>query len=138
MEHKQYDITYTIFSDEGQILDSNVNEKPVPITLGKGEFLPYVEEELAKLNTGDEKTIVIPPEKGFGDHKAILVKDTGRDNLPPQWQKVGTLVELVDEEGVQRNAKVTAVSDETVTLDFNHPFAGIKLICSIKVVQARP
>lgn len=126
---------YTLFSESGSILDSNQDNKPVTITLGKSQFIPFVEATLMDAKPGDELEIVMTPEKCFGEHKPELMKETEKANLPSQWQQVGTLVELVDDAGEQRNARVAAIEGDRVTLDFNHPFAGQTIICAVKVVE---
>lgn len=128
-------IRYTLFSETGEILDSNEDKAPLRYQPGKGVFPPFVEEALSGICRGEERKVLVPPEKGFGEHKASLVKKTDRQNLPTQWQQVGTLVELVDDTGHERRARVVEVDDVSVCLDFNHPFAGKKLIFSIKVEQ---
>lgn len=132
---KKVTFHYTIFSEKGAILDSNQDNKPITIELGKGQFISFVEQTLLDAKDGDNIELSIPPEKGFGAHKPEMVKETSKSNLPSQLQQLGTLVELVDDAGQQRNARVVAASDETVTLDFNHPFAGQTVICSINVVK---
>jgi FKBP-type peptidyl-prolyl cis-trans isomerase SlpA len=131
----QVQFHYTIFSESGSILDSNRDGKPVSIILGKGQFIPFVEDFIAQAEAGHTYDLMIPRDKGFGEHNPDLVKETDAANLPEQLQQVGTLVELVDDLGQQRNAKVIAAEGDRVTLDFNHPFSGQDLVCSLTLIS---
>ena len=49
---KKISFFYTIFSESGEILDSNQDNKPLSIMLGEGAFIPYVEEQLFTAYSG--------------------------------------------------------------------------------------
>jgi FKBP-type peptidyl-prolyl cis-trans isomerase SlyD len=50
---------------------------------------------------------------------------------------VGVELELKDQEGDLIDARIVAVDDENVRLDFNHPLAGEQLHFVVKVVGLR-
>ena len=78
------------------------------------------------------------PEKGFGIHRDNLIKKIAIHHLPAQWRQVGTLVELEHKiNQKKRYARVITCDTTEATLDFNHPFAGKTIICSIHVISVK-
>jgi FKBP-type peptidyl-prolyl cis-trans isomerase SlyD len=57
--------------------------------------------------------------------------------IPEQARKIGAQLEAKSPDGQSMFPVVTAVKDETVTLDFNHPLAGKTLIFDVKVLDIR-
>ena len=48
------------------IYDENEVYEPKLLILGEGWLLPSLEEEISKMNEGEERVIELPPEKAFG------------------------------------------------------------------------
>jgi len=53
----------------------------------------------------------------------------------PQEAKVGTMLHGKDASGREIRPTVSAIKDDTVVLDFNHPLAGKTLHFDLKVVN---
>ena len=51
--------------------------------------------------------------------------------------EVGIELQIKDHSGDIMDARIDAVNDETVRLDFNHPLAGKQLNFSVQVVSLR-
>ena len=104
---------------------------PVLVVVGEGKLIPGLEEAIAEMNVGEEKTVEIPPEKAYGKHDPSKVKTVSlgvfrrRGILP----KPGDLIEIDGQV-----ARVVAVSGGRVILDFNHPLAGKTLVARVKIV----
>ncbi len=140
-------LDYTIvLKDENKIVQTTNEEKakeagiyspdqvyePRLVILGETKLLEPVEEALLKADVGQELTVEVPPEKGFGQRdpskiKTVSVREFYRIGKIP---RPGDLVEI---EGQQ--ARVIEVSSGRVVLDFNHPLAGKTLIVHLKVVK---
>ncbi len=106
--------------------------RPVPVIVGKGDLIKGLEEELEKMNSGEEKTVSIPPEKAFGERKRELVvivplrEFKARKILPFP----GLVVEINS-----RYGKVQTVSGGRVRVDFNLDLAGKTVEYKLKVVK---
>jgi FKBP-type peptidyl-prolyl cis-trans isomerase SlyD len=55
-----------------------------------------------------------------------------------QMLEVGNYLPMADNEGNHMQAKVVEVGDEMVTMDFNHPLAGMVMHFEGKVEDVRP
>nr|WP_201030053.1 FKBP-type peptidyl-prolyl cis-trans isomerase [Kosmotoga sp. DU53] len=66
-------VHYTGRFEDGEIFDSSTGKEPLEFTIGKGEVIPGFEEAIIGMNTGESKTVKIPPEKAYGPRYDELV-----------------------------------------------------------------
>jgi FKBP-type peptidyl-prolyl cis-trans isomerase SlyD len=133
-------LEYTLEDDKGQVLDASDLEDGEPIVYvhGYGMIVPGLEVALAGLRAGDEKTVVVPSEEGFGDHDEELVLEVDRSDFPDP-KKVAPGDEFVAEspDGDEIPMRVVEVKADSVVVDANHPLAGQTLHYKVKVKEVR-
>ena len=76
----------------------------------------------------------VEPEKAFGKYNATLVFEIGKNELP---QDVELQEGQVIENAKGKEFTVTALTNDKVTLDGNHPLAGKTLNLFVKVIAVR-
>ena len=129
-------IEYTLTDDAGKVIDSNVGKEPLTYLHGSGQIVPGLEKELTGLKVGDRKKIVVKPEDGYRmDPKAF--QEIPKDKLPPEAQKVGTMLATKGPGGETIAMRVHEVKDKTIVVDFNSPLAGKTLNFDVKVTDIR-
>jgi len=107
-------------------------QQTISIVVGAGYVLPGIDEALKEMNTGEKKSVTIPPEKAFGIWNQDLVrlvplnefKKHGLDPYP------GMIVD-----GDKMRGRVLSVSGGRIRVDFNHPLAGKTLIYDLEVKE---
>ena len=118
-------IDYTVKKSDGTVVANTAESGPQDLTLGGGEVMPALEEGLAGMEVGAEKTITIPSEKAYGPHNPELVIDLPRANLPPEpAPQPGMQLQAQAQDGQPMMLTITEVGDESVKADANHPLAG--------------
>ncbi len=131
--------TQTLFDtthDEVAKKEGKFEEKKVyievPVILGKGRLFEGLEEAILNAKVGEQKEVLIPPEKGAGQRDPRLVElKTEREFLRQEINpEVGMEVSIGGRRGI-----VTAVSAGRVRVDFNNPLAGKTLRYIVKVVR---
>ncbi|MEJ2361193.1 MAG: peptidylprolyl isomerase [Gammaproteobacteria bacterium] len=128
--------TYVILDTEGNILEQS--DLPISYIHGvDGKMYPKVESAMAGAGIGDEIEIELPPEEGFGDADPGLVFVENIENVPPDYQQIGVEAVFENDEGETITMKVTKIENDEITLDANHPFAGITAVFRITVVDLR-
>lgn len=131
-------VHYTGKLPDGSVFDSSMNREPLQFTLGENQVIPGFEEAVEGMNTGDKVTVTIPRDQAYGDHREDLLMKVGReqfpDNISPQE---GMRLEIRQQDGRAIPVVVTAVDDEGVVLDANHPLAGQDLIFDIELVEVQ-
>jgi len=107
---------------------------PLTVDVGAQQVIEGMEEGLLDLEEGDETTIEVPPEKGYGEWSEEDVQsfDTVelREMLGGQTPEEG---EYLESQSGQLG-EVVHVDDEEVRVDFNHELAGETLAFDVEIV----
>jgi len=129
-------VHYTGKLQDGEIFDSSVGANPLEFTIGNGELIEGFESSVLGMEVGGKKTIEIPSENAYGEHSEELVAEVERSKLPNHiTAEVGQALQITQPNGKTINVVMTEVTENTVTLDANHPLAGKKLTFEIELVE---
>ena len=130
-------IDYTLTDEEGELIDSSEGEEPLIYLHGHHGIIPGLENALAGHRTGDKVQVSIPPEAGYGDWEEDLVEVVGVEDFDdPEELEVGMQFETMTEE-VSKMATVIDIEGDDVTVDLNHPLAGMTLNFDVTVLGVR-
>jgi peptidylprolyl isomerase len=129
-------IEYTGTLDDGSVFDaSEKHGKPLEFTLGQKQVIPGFEKAVEGMEVGQEKTVRIEPKDAYGERNDQLVQKVPKAQIPPEMKLVvGMTLGLQTPQG-PIPANITAIGDETVTIDLNSPLAGKSLTFKIKLVK---
>lgn len=112
--------------------DRVFEEGTVSFVLGRGGYLPSLHETVASMKEGESQT-ALAVDAGFGEYM-----DAAKATLPiaqaPAGLKEGVSVMIQTSQGQQR-AVVTEMTEDTFTLDANHPKAGTKLELDVELLS---
>lgn len=129
-------IHYTGTLDDGSTFDSSEGRDPLEFKLGSGQVIPGFDKAVTGMSVGDEKTVTIPPEDAYGAHNPDGMQPFPRANIPNDIPlEIGTRLQMQTPEGRPVQVVVAEVTEETVTLDANHPLAGKALTFAIELVE---
>lgn len=120
-------LEFTLTTDSGQVLDRSPEGKPLDYVHGAAGILPELERHLTGKAVGDRFDVTLPPERGFGDRQPALVEVLPRVMFGTPELAVGVAVSRADPNGSVQNYLVTAIDADSVTVDGNHPLAGLTL-----------
>jgi len=127
-------INYTLTVDD-TVIDSSLGKDSLSYVQGAGQIIPGLEEQLAGLNIGDKKKVVVSPDKGYGERDPNAARKVSKKLFQnPEGLKVGSAVSGQDGDKTFR-ATIVDITDQDVTLDLNHPLAGKTLNFDIEVVD---
>lgn len=128
---------------EGLIADKAGSEKPLEYIHGNGMLLPRFEAEVEGKEPGDTFEFTLDPENGYGEYNpdylvAIPIEAFSIDGeIRKELLSIGRMLPMLNSEGQVVQGTVAAVSETTVTMDFNHPMAGKTLHFTGKVESVR-
>ena len=127
-----FDLTREDVAKKEKIYNENTRYGPVSVVIGSGFVLPGLDKALESMKPGDKKTVIIEPADGFGQRKPDMIKTVNskifRDkNIDP---KPGMIVDFSGLKG-----RIQSVSSGRITVDFNNPLAGKKLIYDVEVEE---
>jgi FKBP-type peptidyl-prolyl cis-trans isomerase SlyD len=131
-------IHYELTNIAGEVLDSSLDKDPLTYLHGTGGLIPGLEKALDGHVVGDEMDVEIVPEDAYGPVIEDLIQSVPRsafegvDKIEP-----GMSFEATGNEGEEQRVTVVAVSEETVTIDANHPLAGETLHFNVSIKALR-
>ncbi len=131
---KLISLEYTLKLEDGQLVDTNVGQDPLTYTQGANQIIRGVEAAVEGMEVGQTKQAVVSPTDGYGDRDPNAIHEVPKAKVP-QEAKVGTMLHGKDANGRKIQPTVSAIKDDTVVLDFNHPLAGKTLHFDLKVVN---
>ena len=133
-----YKFDYVIRDANGEIVDSSEGAEALSFVEGDGSTIQGLEDALMGKSTGDEFKVTVGPDDAYGWPQRTLIRTVSKDmfELDIDELKVGMVFQVGSGEDVEV-VKVTEITDEGITIDANHPLAGITFNFDIKVLEAR-
>jgi len=109
---------------------------PMELTIGAEEFFSQVEEALVGMAPGEKKTVTIPAVDAFGEYDEEEVFSISREQLTGDIvPEIGMELELTGDDDEPVEVTVVEVTDETLTVDANHPLAGEDITYEIELME---
>jgi peptidylprolyl isomerase/FKBP-type peptidyl-prolyl cis-trans isomerase SlpA len=135
-EGDEVQVHYTGKLEDGTVFDTSEDGEPLSFTIGENRVIPGFEEAVTGMEPGDSKTTEVDPEQAYGEHRDDMVMEMERDQIPDDVDpEVGQQLQLRLENGQTVPVLITALGEESVTIDANHPLAGRKLLFEIELVD---
>jgi FKBP-type peptidyl-prolyl cis-trans isomerase SlyD len=137
-KNKYVTIDYTLTDDDGQILDTSQDQEPLSYVQGTGQLIPGLEARLEGKIKGDTLQVQIPPEEGYGLWEEEMEQDVPRAEFQAfDDLEVGMQFQVRGEADAMQVVTVTEIQDDMITIDGNHPLAGINLNFAVTVLDVR-
>lgn len=111
---------------------------PLGYVHGHNEILaPSVHQALEGRAAGDVIEVPIDGNQIFGPRDESLVVTDDIENVPQEYREVGRSILMENDRGQTRSFIVTAMDDETLTLDGNNPLCGREVVFTLEIVGVR-
>ena len=123
---------------EGELLDSSQEQGPLQFLAGYGNIVPGLETEMMGMRIGDSKDVTVQPADGYGEIDDQAIMQVPRRDFPKDMSlEVDAELNVRDNEGNSKYARIESIDGDLVTLNFNHPLAGDELQFHVKVIALR-
>ena len=117
------------------LIESNLDGSPIEFAFGKGELLDGLEDRIINMQEGEKKDIQVPAIEAYGEYDKSLTETLPLSEFDGIDLEIGLVLEADGDDGEVYKATVTEVTKESVTLDYNHPFAGQDLDFKVVVLK---
>lgn len=129
-------VHYTGRLDDGAEFDSSKGHEPLEFTIGKGRLIKGFEDAVVGMSVEESKTVKILSDEAYGPHMNQLVLKIPKEQFPPTIEpREGLVLNLRQPDNNIIDVVITEISQETVTLDANHPLAGKNLTFDIELMK---
>jgi FKBP-type peptidyl-prolyl cis-trans isomerase SlyD len=138
-DRKVVSFHYTLTDDDGEVIDSSEGDLPLEYLHGADNIVPGLERALLGKKVGDKLDVQVEPKDGYGERDDRAVHHVRRGQLPADMPvQVGMQLGAQDPRGGDPiPAWITEVKGDEVTLDFNHPLAGVRLHFAVEITAIR-
>lgn len=129
---------YTLTDDDGTVIDSSAGSEPLTYLQGHHNIIPGLEKALVGKVAGDKLTVRVEPAEGYGEYDVQMLQQVPRemfqgiDTIEP-----GMTFQAQDPSGYVQTVEVKLVEGDVVTVDANHPLAGVTLNFDVEIVAVR-
>ena len=120
---------------DGSVFDKSEEDQPLEFTTGRGEMIPGFDKAVLGMKLNEKKEFTIPPEEAYG-----LRNDTWVRKVPPSFfpddvtLQVNMMLSLQDERGRPFPGTITEITEDSITIDLNHPLSGKELTFKVEIV----
>ena len=144
-ENKFVSLTYELRENDinGKQIESVNEENALSFVFGKGYMLEAFEANIKGLNLNDTFSFGLKAEQAYGpvyeNARADVPKEVfmNEGKIDENILFVDNYIPMQDKDGHVFQGKVVAIENHIVTMDFNHPLAGVDLYFTGKVIGLR-
>jgi FKBP-type peptidyl-prolyl cis-trans isomerase SlyD len=128
---------FKVTDEAGELLDSSAESGPYPYLHGVGHLIPGLESQMAGKSTGDSFSVTVPPDLGYGERDESMVQKIASDKFAGMDDLHEGMMVEAHYENETRVMTITSLDEEWVTVDGNHPLAGLTLNFEVTVIDVR-
>ncbi len=136
-KHTHVKINYSIKDESGGMIDSSETSGPLEYIHGTGSIIDGLEDLLEGKTEGEKISSVITPEKGYGERDESMIQEMEREMFKEiEDLQPGIQLHIQDQE-INQVMTVVKVEEDKVTLDGNHPLAGVNINVDAEILEVR-
>ena len=132
-------LDYSVNDTQKNLLDSGA-EPLIYLHGGYDDIFTKLENALEGKKVGDSILVQMTPKESFGEYNDSLIVIEERHEFDDDIFVGEQFQEIIDEENGQESEisyTITKITEDAVTLDGNHPLAGIDVIFEATVLEVR-
>jgi FKBP-type peptidyl-prolyl cis-trans isomerase SlyD len=128
---------YILKDNAGNIIDQS-DDGSFLYLHGAMNIIPGLENALTGKSAGDELSVTVSPEEGYGAKDPERIQEVPREMFENSEDiAVGTQFHAQSPDGGAIVVTVTEVKEDVVVIDGNHALAGVDLNFDVKVIDVR-
>ncbi|WP_057832413.1 FKBP-type peptidyl-prolyl cis-trans isomerase [Colwellia sp. TT2012] len=136
-KHNVVVMHYAVSDGEGTLIDSSYDNKPMAIIQGTGYLIAGLDEALIDHQAGDQFEVALSCQQAYGERNENYVQKVPREDLAGvEDLTLGAQLRASTDDGEQ-TVIVIDVQDDEITVDGNHPLAGLDLSFDVEIIEVR-
>ncbi|MDB2372984.1 peptidylprolyl isomerase [Psychrosphaera haliotis] len=127
---------YAVKDKEDNLIDSSYDNDPLVFIQGSKFLIEGLEDALNGHEKGDTFEVSVDADNAYGPRMDGLVQQVGSEMFADFEVEIGMQLRASTDNGEQ-TVIVVDKDDESVTVDGNHPLAGVDLKFDVEVLEVR-
>ncbi len=136
-ENSVVSFDYTLTDDAGQVIDTSEGREPLVYLHGHSNIIPGLEKAMEGQQAGEEMTVQVAPEEGYGPYRDELIQDVPKSAFAGVDKVEPGMSFRAESNAGPMTVTVREVGEETVTVDGNHALAGKVLNFQVAIKSVR-
>jgi len=132
-----YVLNYWLKNAEDVVVDTSEGGVPMMFMQGSKNTIQGIQDAVKGRIAGDRIEATIPPELAYGTHNPDLVSTVEQGVFDGVEQVSVGMKFQTNAGGDAKVVKVIAVKNKEVTIDANHPLAGLTLKFELELIDVR-
>lgn len=128
---------YTLTDDAGEVLDSSVDDEPMPYLHGADNIVPGLERALSGKSVGEKLKVTVAPEDAYGESSGAKDQRVPRDSFPEDMEVEDGMQFFTEGPAGVVPVWVTRSTPDAVYITLDHPLAGKTLHFEVEVIGVR-
>ena len=136
--NKVVTMNYDLKDAEGTIIDSSRERGSLSFLSCANQVLPKLEEAMSTMLIGTKKNIRLDAVDAYGEYNKEALQVVDKSAFPKDAvieEGIGYI--STAENGQQTPFKISKIDGDEITLDFNHPLAGVNLEFEVELLDVR-
>ncbi|WP_319783431.1 peptidylprolyl isomerase [Oceanisphaera sp. IT1-181] len=125
-ENSVVTLDFTVTNIDGEVLDTTEDKQPLEYLHGTGYLVSGLEAVLEGKVVGEDFDVTLSPEQAYGERDDSLIQSVPGELFDGMEVSEGDTFVAETDDG-HRPVTIIEVSEESVTVDGNHPLAGMTL-----------
>jgi FKBP-type peptidyl-prolyl cis-trans isomerase SlyD len=135
-KNKVVSFDYTLKNIHNEVIDTS-ESGPLVYLHGYGNLIPGLEKAIEGKAEADSFKITVPAAEAYGDRTDDMITTISRSNFPDVPNLTEGMEFAAQFPDGNQIVKVIKVTDKEVTVDGNHPLAGMDLSFEITIREIR-
>lgn len=131
-------VDYVLTNDQQEELYSSIDDESIIYLHGGDELLDGLERALDGKSVGEQFSVTLQPDEAYGDEQPELIQTMHMDEFNGVEMHEGMELQGKDPDGNFQLLRVQKVVGDQVTVNMNHPLAGMVLTFAVEVKGVRP
>ncbi len=128
---------YAVSDSEDNLIDSSYDSQPLSVIQGSGYLIPGLEDALTAHQANDKFEVSVSADQAYGERFDEYVQTVPKAMFESiEDLAVGTQLRATTDDGEQ-TVIVIDVQEDEITVDGNHPLAGIDLKFEVEILEVR-
>jgi FKBP-type peptidyl-prolyl cis-trans isomerase SlyD len=130
-------IEYTLTGTDGAVIDTSRGDEPISYVHGAGTLVDALEAAMEGKGPSDKVSLTLPPERAYGIRDDSIVFTVPRSQFGAgDDPEIGMQV-VLQGDGDGQVVTIVAMNEDEVTVDGNHPLAGLTLTFDVEILDVR-
>lgn len=136
-DNKVVVLHYAVSDSEDTLIDSSYDHSPLAVIQGSHYLIPGLETALVGHEAGDKFEVEVSADNAYGQREDGFVQTVPKNMFAGiEDLAVGSQLRATTDDGEQ-TVIVIDVQEDEITVDGNHPLAGIDLKFDVEVLEVR-